>query len=288
VEEQMPPTSVNSLFEIIALVLYAAGPVAAFVIATRTGRRTRFQLILAAALGGLVSGVLAMGLVVLQSPGEPITIDHIKTYLIFTAVYVETGILIGLAGVVARKIGRRDMVMGAFTLYGGYSLLVTVAAHFTHRRMDSSVRGVVLTPSGTPAAHAAVYFDRDHGITVRFTTDSVGRFRIPIEQGEIRDVRLLICASGTRPMVGRGTEGQIDESTFKLAALDPGERVNVRGVGWHGPIPRECPAEEAYWWSYPPEGGKSEGAVSIVEPAWESVVSSVISEGTANTPAVSR
>lgn len=155
-------------------------------------------------------------------------------------------------------------VIGAFTVLSEVTLFAV--SHLT----DQAATGVVQGPGDRIAANVPVFLDRRTGVIERFLTDSEGRFRLPIERRELSRTVWLICVPGGIPMVGHRDEGQLGPTTYGFTALDAGQRALVRGFGWTGPIPRECAAESATFWRYPPEARKGPSAASETEPDWAS------------------
>ena len=82
------------------LVLLVA-PVVAYLLAARDPRRTRLQLIAAAALGGAAAGLFVCAVL---SLGAPSLVASLGLWP-WLAVYTVEGALIGLCGVIARAAG---------------------------------------------------------------------------------------------------------------------------------------------------------------------------------------
>jgi len=76
-------------------------PVAAYLVAARSGTRTRLQLIIASALGGAAAGLLICIVVALGARSFLAVLDLWTWVLLYTM----AGALIGLSGVVARAFG---------------------------------------------------------------------------------------------------------------------------------------------------------------------------------------
>jgi len=164
---------------------------------------------------------------------------------------------------------RRGLI-NLLAVLGGLTLLSALAGFVLHR-YEAPASGIVLGPDNKPAVGAPVFLDRGTASIERYLTDSLGRFSLPIEGRELRRATWLICVPGGTPMVGYAEEDgiQLGATTYQFTQYRPGTPTFIRGRGWLGPVPRECPpTTDSVGWRYPPSAGKPPDAWSPNEPDW--------------------
>jgi hypothetical protein len=165
----------------------------------------------------------------------------------------------------------RRTLLNLLAIVGGVTLLGSLAGFVLHRFADGAATGIVLGPDHKPASGAPVFLDRGTGSIERYATDSRGRFSLPVEDRELGRAQWLICPAGGVPTVGHadGNGFHLGLTTYSFARQLPGRAAFIRGYGWLGPVPRECPpALDSVVWRYPPSSGKDPRVGSLTEPDW--------------------
>jgi hypothetical protein len=157
-------------------------------------------------------------------------------------------------------------VIGALTVLT--SAIGIVSSWHAHSRPPFA-RGTVTYANGQPAAQVPVFLDRG-AVIERYTTDSVGRYRLPLARAG-RGEAWLICPRNALPSVGY--VGQYGGSNMTLTLntrdLPLGARMAVRGFGWSAPIPRECiHADSTTYWRGPVDSVGGAVSVELREPDW--------------------
>jgi hypothetical protein len=121
--------------------------------------------------------------------------------------------------------------------------LVRAAINAVHPPADQGASGVVFGPDSVRAAGVPVYLDRGTGPLVRFTTDSTGFFRAPLEPRGYRRARLLICVPGRVPTLALPVEHSLTAPRYQIYPLPAGLYLGSGLVvgGWpRRKVPREC------------------------------------------------
>ena len=163
----------------------------------------------------------------------------------------------------------RRVLINILAVIGALNVLGAMTAFAYRRLSDGGAAGVVLGPDERPLAAVPVFLDRGSSAIERFVTDAEGRFRLPLEERELRRATLLICAPGGIPMVDRRDPSQVGPTHYGYSALGDSTWGFYRASGWRGPVPRECPAgTDSMGWRYPASAGKHPAAFTTQEPDW--------------------
>ena len=164
-----------------------------------------------------------------------------------------------------------NVLVKLLAVIGSITVLFVFGGAVGSRFGDSAVTGTVKNEEGLPVAGVPVFLDRGMVIE-RYVTDSAGDFGLPVSLDERPRIAWMICAPGSLPMVGHNRGRMRGHVTYGLNHRDvrPGGQVPVRGFGWSGPIPRECPmADSMTYWRGPVDSASVGTPMLPVEPDWK-------------------
>jgi hypothetical protein len=162
----------------------------------------------------------------------------------------------------------RRLLMNVLALIGGLTVVAALARAGLEFAVSSS-HVIVTDRNSKPLANVPVFLDRGTMAIERYTTDSTGALKFPIQGEEVQHAVWLICAPGAIPMVGMRDVVQSGPTTYGYTPLQDSTWGWYRANGWRGPIPRECPrGVDSIGWRYPASSGKPRDAITFTEPKW--------------------
>jgi hypothetical protein len=162
----------------------------------------------------------------------------------------------------------RKLVIYGLAIVGAVRLLDIGRQAMPRWVPDPGVRVELQDESKRPIRSASVFIDLGRGAIDRVAVDSNGVARLSVSPRERRMMRMLLCAPGFQPMAW-GSFGD-DVVVYRIGLLREnklGSRF-VRGYGWYGPMPRECPqpADSVGWYAAVP--GVADRVIVFAEPDW--------------------
>lgn len=164
----------------------------------------------------------------------------------------------------------RKNLLSFLAIVGAWSLLTSGIRIVQALTRDWHFAISLRDEAGAPIRRGAVFIDRGDVAVERFAVASTGTASVLLTERDRRHTSWLICTPGFQSVAGRMTSDDSPGAVYILPRDSVGATPFIRGAGWRGPMPRECPqaVDSVGWYFRPMKPGETGREYTHTEPDW--------------------